>query len=439
MAASGRESEESKFMSKPLPRVEFITERGRLIAGRDQTLDLLIRITPPDIKPEAMRNRPALNLSIVLDRSGSMGGSKIEHARAATRYCIDQLLPSDRLSVVIFDDQIEVLIPSQPVENKEALKRQLEHIHARSATALHEAWVRGGMQVSEQLSDSGINRVLLITDGQANVGLTKTDEIVSQALGLAEHRISTSTIGIGDDFNEDLLMPMAEAGGGNAWHVETPEDMERIFSVELEGLIAQVAHTVTLGLVPSDGVRLSDVLNDFELNETGRYKLPNLHAASPVDVVVQLRVPAQAAGTSRHLLDLRLGFTPQDASSAEVVRQTLEMSFETAEAVEHLPVNAEVTKAVRLMMNARARREAMAHMDRGDVAAARDVLSSSLSATMALMPEATADADVQAEYAQYADYHATIDDPARHAMLRKMLSYGSYERSTSRDRRNRRK
>lgn len=419
-------------MTKNMPQVEFITERAKLVAGREQTVDILVRITPPAIDASIGR-RPKLNLSMALDRSGSMGGEKMERAREAAQYCIDQLLPSDRLSVVIFDDEIEVLIPSQFAENKSALKELLARVFARNTTALHEAWVRSGMQVSEHLTEGAVNRVLLITDGQANVGETNTDRIVSQAKGLAERGVSTSTIGIGEDFKEDLLVPMAQAGEGNAWHVECAEDMQRIFSVELEGLIAQVAHTVTLGLIPSDGVRLSDVLNDFEMNETGRYKLPNLQAGSPVDVVIQLRLPAQPAGTRRHVLDLRLGYTPQEMRSAEVVKHQLEFEFETEETVERLPVNHEAAKAVRLMMNARARREAMMQMDAGNYTVAREIVGSSLAATrVACAPMASA-ADVQAEYSMLEELQSSLSDRSSDKMSRKRLAYQIFSRRSSKD------
>src|SRR4029079_17203557 len=289
-------------MTQEYPKVECFTKREKLEARREQTVDVLIRITPPAPNLDASRRanwkgRPDLNLSLVLDRSGSMEGEKMIRAREAAMFCVDQMLPMDRLSVVTFDDRIDVLFPSEPVTNKPLLKDLISRVAARGSTALHEAWVRGGITVTEQMLDQGINRVILVTDGLANIGITNTDEIVGQAMGLYQRGVSTSTIGIGADFNEDLLMPMAQSGGGNAWHVVEPEDMQHIFQVELEGLILQFAHTVSLGLIPADGVRVVDLLNDFKLTETGRYRLPNLQSGSPLEIVVQLRINAQAVGT----------------------------------------------------------------------------------------------------------------------------------------------
>ncbi len=418
-------------MSQQVPTIEFLTERAKLIAGREQTVDVLIRITPPEVDT-GINKRPRLNLSLVLDRSGSMQGEKMLRAREATAYCIDQLLPADRLSVVIFDNLIEVLIPSQLAENKVQLKGLLQEVYARNSTALHEAWVRGGMQVSEHLTDGAVNRVVLITDGLANEGLTNVDSIVSQVRGLADRSVSTSTIGIGDDFNEDLLIPMASAGGGNSWHVKTADDMQRIFAVELEGLIAQVAHTVTLGLVPADGVRLADVLNDFEMGETGRYKLPNLQAGSPIDVVVQLRVPEQTEGTKLRLLDLRLGYTPQEMKAAEVAKQVLEVEFASPEAVELLPVNHEVAKAVQMLMNARARAEAVRRMDAGDYIGSQRVLRQAVAASHVAFAPMADSGDVQAELSSFEEYYENLNERSSDKMSRKRMLYDLISRRNSR-------
>jgi Ca-activated chloride channel family protein len=418
-------------MTQEQLKVEVLTERSKLVAGREQTADVLVRITPPELGADGATRR-RLNLGVVLDRSGSMHGAKMERAREAAGYCVEQLLPADRLSVVIFDDVVEVLIPSNPVDDKAGLKRLVAGVGARGSTALHEAWVRGGMQVSGHLDGGAVNRVLLITDGLANVGLTNTDEIVTQAKGLFERGVGTSTVGIGEDFNEDLLIPMARAGGGNAWHVAEAADMQRVFAVELEGLLAQFAHDVSLGLVPSDGVRVSDVLNDFELTETGRYRLPDLQAGSPLDVVLRLHLPARAAGDRMRILDLKVGYTPREARAAEVSKQAFEVEFAEAREVAALPANPEVTKAVRLLMNARARREAVSYMDRGDYAASINVLAAARSATVAYCAARPDDAEAAADSEDLLRATGSLADRGRDRMSRKLLEYSSLLRRTGR-------
>ena len=416
-------------MSDKFPKVEFSTKTTKLSADREQTIDVLIRITPPVVDRD-LTSRPQLNLSLVLDRSGSMGGTKMQHAREAAKFCVDQMLPTDRLSVVIFDDQIDLLFPNEPVTNKESMKDLISRIEARGSTALHEAWVRGGLTISEQLLEKGINRVLLITDGQANVGLTNTDEIVSQAMGLSQRGVSTSTIGIGADFNENLLMPMAQSGGGNAWHVAEPEDMQHIFQTELAGLLSQFAHTVSLALVPADGVSIADCLNDFELTETGRYRLPNLNAGAPLEIVVQVKVSPQTVGTRMRLLDLKLGFTPQDARAAEVLKEAFIIEFADQKEVDALPVNYEVVRAVQFLINARAKREAMNKIDLGDFSGAQVILGAALQQTQEACAPFLARADVAEECAMLAESGKSLADRLNDKMSRKKLAYQAYSRRT---------
>ena len=411
------------------PVIEVITERQLAFADREQTLDLLVRVQPPKVGRPGKRRR--LNLSLALDRSGSMEGEKIARAREAAAFCIDQLLPDDRISLVIFDDVVEVIVPSQLAENKEAIKEKISRVRARNSTALHEAWVRGGMQVSEHLMDAAVNRVLLITDGLANVGETSVDRIVSQAGELASRDVSTSTIGIGSDFNEDLLIPMAEHGRGNAWHVREPQDMERIFATELEGLIAQIGHTVSLGLSPAEGVKIQDVLNDFEVTHTGRYKLPNLLAGSPIDVVIRVKLPVRSAGARQKILDLRLAWNPQDAPSSEreILNESVAIEFAPAAEVERSAVDERVIKAVQLLMAARARREAIEQLDRGEMAAARATIAQTAERFAEVCAPMMADSDVREQIQMFEDLEAGFASEGDLKMTRKKMSYQSYNLS----------
>ncbi|HEU4388842.1 MAG TPA: VWA domain-containing protein, partial [Blastocatellia bacterium] len=353
---------------------------------------------------------------------------KIAHARSAAAFCVDQLLAGDRISLVIFDDVVDLLVESQPAENRDAIKQRISGITARNSTALHEAWVKGGIEVSKHLVEGAINRVLLITDGLANVGVTNIDTIVSQASEVAARGVSTSTIGIGSDFNEDLLIPMAEAGRGNAWHVVEPQDMERIFESELKGLIAQVAHTVSLGLTPADGVRVHDLMNDFEVTHTGRYKLPNLRAGGPLEIVARLKVPARAAGERLKVLDLRLAWNPQSAPSSEreVVGDSCSLEYADPEEVARIPVDDRVARAVQLLMAARARREAIEQMDRGDIVAAR----ATVGGTARMMAQACApylaDSQVQEQMQALTDLEAELSAGVDMKQSRKKLSYQAY-------------
>jgi Ca-activated chloride channel homolog len=408
-------------MKNERPTIEILTEKEKIAAKTDQVIDVLVRIVPPTIESTGMK-RPKLNFGIALDRSGSMDGDKMQRAREAAKYCLDQLLPSDTFSAVIFDDHVDVLFTNQRVEQKELLKRGIQRIEARGGTDLHRGWVETGIQVSEGLDANAINRVLLITDGQANAGETRVDRIVAQARELAGRSISTSTIGIGADFNEDLLMPMAEAGLGNSWHVREPQDMVKIFQTELQGLISQVGHSVTLGITPLPGVTVADVLNDFELDAQGRYVLPNLRAGSPLEIVVRLNVTGAAGGTAANLAEFTVSYTDQATKRNQTISALLKRQIASPNEVAQMPIDPAVAEAVSLLMTARAKKEIIDHMDQGEYAMAAsrmDNIMDQVSFAFAAQPSAP----LAAERDELRELKSMLTDRQNDGMTRKRMAY----------------
>ena len=397
------------------PKIEILAEKEKLIEGAQQNVDVLIRITPPE--PPAENKRPKLNLGIALDRSGSMEGRKMKEARDAAKFCVDNLRSSDRFSAVIFDDNVDVLFTNQWVTDREMLHRGIDRIEDRGSTALHEGWVQAGIQVSETLDPSAINRVLLITDGLANVGETNVDRIVSQARELAGRGISTTTIGIGRDFNEDLLLPMAEAGGGNGWHVREPEDMVGIFETELNGLSRQFAHAVRLRIDTADGVRVTDLLNDFE--QDGSYKLPNLLAGSPLEIVVRIEV--QSTALAKELFSVRLEYVRQ--TEKETADECFAPAIGTRETVDALESNPDVIRSLEMLLNARARREAMERLDRGDREGALDQIAFSMLRSVAA-PASVRDSNIfREELNDLESIRASLENSEDDVMVRKQMAY----------------
>ena len=355
------------------PRVELIPLRPAVRSDAATTLDVLVKITPPAGATNAPR--PALNLGLVIDRSGSMSANKkIEYARAAAVFAVEQLLPTDRVSVTVFDDEVQTLVQNAPAADKAGTVELIRAVVPGGSTALHAGWREGGRQVAGHPLAGGMNRVILLSDGQANVGVQDPAAIADDVNRLAREGVSSTAMGLGDDYNEDLLEAMAQAGDGNYYYVESPQQLADLFQTELRGLMATFGNAVRLAVEPRGAASVADMLNDFEPDpHGGGLKLPNLVAGMPIQVLVRLNVPPSAQGGE--VCRVRLSWVAPKQTERQELAATLSLPSVPAAAWDALPTAAEVQERAALLLMARLKKQATACADEGDISGTRQCLA----------------------------------------------------------------
>jgi len=354
------------------PSLYFRPLRPAVAADGPTTLELLIQIATPPLPPAQQKNRPGLNLALVIDRSGSMAGSKISYARKAARFLAGERTERDRLAIITFDDEVQVRVPSQPVRDPLLFISAINTIDAGGCTALFDGWLAGATQVANQLDPQGLNRVLLLSDGQANAGLTEAGAIAAKVEGLTQRGISTSAFGLGSGFDEDLLGAVAAAGDGTLAQIESPKQLADLYASELQGLASTVGRKVSLGVRLEHGAELVDVLNDLRQTGAGNFQLPNLRYGQELGVGLRLQLPAWFP--NQEIASVRLAWDSPDADGRQELIEHLTLPVRLQADIDGLDLDPAVAEQLALLQANRERRLAIAELDRGDLQAALESL-----------------------------------------------------------------
>ncbi len=243
-------------------QVNYSFSQSSIAVSQTTTVDLIVNFYDKTDKSQNSPHLP-LNLALVLDRSGSMAGYPLKNAKKAAAQLVEYLTPEDYLSVITYDDKAETVLPSQLVTDKSSVKNIINKIRVGGCTNLSGGWLMGCDNVQSQQDHEKLNRVLLLTDGKANVGITDSQVLTKTAEQKAEAGITTTTLGFGSYFNEDLLIAMADAGRGNFYFIQSPEDAAEVFRVEMESLVSVVAQNLKVELELADGVEVAELLNSY--------------------------------------------------------------------------------------------------------------------------------------------------------------------------------
>jgi len=295
--------------------------------GEKQRNYLRVALNGCERKPT---ERTPVNVAFVIDRSGSMQGARIVQAREAAAAAIRRLDKNDIASVVIFDDKIDVLVQAQAVDDHAAFIDRIRQITARGSTAIHGGVIEGAEQVRHNLDARRLNRVVLLSDGQANVGPRRPEDFAKLGRELLQRGISVSTIGVGLQYNEDLMLQLARASDGNHTFVGESTDLIQVFNKEFDDVLASCAQTVSVDVELRPGVRVVRALSrDGKIEgQTAQFTFNQIYAATEHYVLMEVEVDqAAAAGGDEELGRVRVSYTAAQDGGRQTVETTVRGRF----------------------------------------------------------------------------------------------------------------
>ena len=224
-----------------------------ILEGTPETNYLKVSLSGQNVDS---KKRVPINLAIVIDKSGSMSGQRIEKAREAAILAVNMLNENDTLSIVAYDSEARVIVPATKVDNKLRIIGLInENIYASGGTALFAGLSKGIKQVENQLTKDKVNRIILLSDGQANIGPSSVDELSQLAIIAAKKNIAITTLGIGSDYNELLMSSIASYSDGNHVFVNNSADLENVFVHEFNDIMSAIAQDVVITIQLKNGVK----------------------------------------------------------------------------------------------------------------------------------------------------------------------------------------
>ncbi len=277
------------------PKIEILPlKKGFLRAASDATHVLVRLVAPAQPVDVAATPRAPLDLALVIDRSSSMSGQPIAAALESAVRIVSGLRPDDRVTIVAFDDRIEVIQPLTPATDREGIVSRIRSIDARGSTNLFGGWEEGVKQLAPFTRKDRIARVILLSDGQANQGLLNEAEIFARVTTAAGAGITTSTVGLGHGFNESLMTGMANAGEGVANFGQTADDLDEAFEEQFAIISHSFLRQVKVSVQGGSDVQVRLVGEILEKGATRSRKLGTLPWDASLVAVVELKIGAGA-------------------------------------------------------------------------------------------------------------------------------------------------
>lgn len=248
--------------SQPLSFVLTPTRTATMANGPAREQFLLEITAPSDGGLPGMSTageRAPLNLCLVIDRSGSMEGQPIEYAKQACNQLVDLLSPTDILSIVVFDEIVEVLMAPQRVTDKQAIKSGIAQIQPGYTTNLYDGITLGSQQLSQAIETGRVTRMVVLTDGEPTAGIKDFQPLVAHSGDIKQRGITTTYLGFGAEYNEELLAAMAKKAGGNYYYIPEPQMIPEIFRTEFSKMVSTTGVNLKFDLKAARWVSIKGV------------------------------------------------------------------------------------------------------------------------------------------------------------------------------------
>lgn len=358
--------------------VRLAAELGHAVIDTTAKDKIYLRLSLKALAARERDRRAPINVALVIDRSGSMHGERLAAAKKGVEAALERLGPEDIVSLVAYNHDVDVLLPAGRLGTKrDDAERAINRLSATGTTALYAGVKEGGEQVQSHRSDMQVNRVVLLSDGLANVGPSSTREVADLGRALAGKGISVSTIGLGLEYNDELMQRLAAVSDGNHVFVERPSDLAEVFDREFGDALSIAARDITITIECKAGFRPTRVLGrDAEIaGSRVTVTLAQLQAENERYVVVELESTVPHKSTrAEEVAHVDVAYLNLDSGARDAVATAVKARFtddaKEAEASLNKAVMSQVTEQIATENSERA----MELRNQGDVTAARQML-----------------------------------------------------------------
>jgi Ca-activated chloride channel family protein len=348
-------------------RVRVDVDKPVVLAGSDETIFVKVGLLGSGFP--ARHKRLPVNVAVVVDKSGSMrSDGKMVNARLGAIEVVRRLTRDDIFSLVVYDSRPRVVIPAQPVKDKEALIEIISSVGAGGSTALYDGVYVGAAEVRKHMSRKYVNRIVLLSDGLANVGPQSTGELADLGSSLGWEGITVTTIGVGLDYNEDLMTALAAASDGNSYFASMGSELPKIFGEEIGEAMTLVARQIRVRVDCSDGIRpIGIVGRDGRISgQQMAVSIGKLYGRNEKYALFEIRVPAADSGKHLDIAQVTVEFADPHTDDSMSQSQSISIAYHGDGRVVEESQNRDVVKKVALTRTSEVKKQAVSLADKGD-------------------------------------------------------------------------